>query len=135
MPDLPRDKYKVFHTNQKTDELTRMLRTYNKDGKINFMPVGSLGARPAEKQLPVPNHYPLKDFYEKRYVNEGKPYKVLIMGDSFMAQMFPFLKTQFGEVTFINQNTMDMAAVRKDKPDIVIQEIVERAVDFILLSQ
>lgn len=135
IPSLIREDYTKSLYNPKTDELTRMLRVENKLDKITFMNTSGKRANTGPKQLPVPDRFPMKNFYEKRYVNEGKPYKVLMFGDSFMGQMVPFLKTQFGEVTFVGENMLNSEAVMIDKPDIVIQEIVERGMDLILLNQ
>ena len=135
IPSLSKEDYSRAVFNPNTDELTRMLRIENKLEKITFMPSSGKRAKPAPKQLPVPDRFPMKNFYERRYVNEGKPYKVLVCGDSFMGQMVPFLKTQFGEITFIGENVLNTDQIMLDKPDIVVQEIVERGMDLILLHQ
>lgn len=126
------DDYKEVISRPKSDELTRMLRIFKPLEKVSLFSIGDNIPRLQDPQLPVPSTFPNALRYEQRYVNPGKPYKVLVCGDSFMAQMFPFLKGAFGEVTFINENKMNFEAVGIDKPDIVIQEVVERSFDLIM---
>lgn len=129
------EDYEMVHSKPMTDELTRMLRSTEPVDRLSLFTKSDKTPLIQAAKLPVPSRYPAPMNYEKRYVNPGKPYKVLICGDSFMGQMFPFLKEQFGEVTFINENRLNLEAIELDKPDIVIQEIVERSFDLIMMNQ
>ena len=59
--------------------------------------------------------------------NKNKlPKKLLVFHDSFGQGLFPFLSLHFGESVFINSNFYSTVIVEKEKPDVVIFELVER---------
>jgi len=64
-----------------------------------------------------------------KYVNPNKPYKILIFRDSFFRAMLPFFIETFGEVILVRQPVLSKSVVEKEKPDIVINEYVERYID------
>jgi alginate O-acetyltransferase complex protein AlgJ len=51
---------------------------------------------------------------------------VIVFHDSFGAAMEPFLGYSFGSVIYIGQHELDARSVEREKPAIVISEIVER---------
>jgi alginate O-acetyltransferase complex protein AlgJ len=51
---------------------------------------------------------------------------VIVFHDSFGAAMEPFLGYSFGNVIYIGQHELDARSVEREKPTIVISEIVER---------
>lgn len=55
---------------------------------------------------------------------DGK--KLLVFHDSFGEGMFKFLCIHFTETVFINTNLFSSSIIEKEKPDIVIFEVVER---------
>lgn len=66
---------------------------------------------------------------ELRYKTPKKKKKAVIVRDSFSAALVGFLKEHFEEVVFIWASKIDQDIILKEKPDIVIYEIVERNVD------
>ena len=52
--------------------------------------------------------------------------KLLVFHDSFGEGLFKFLSNHFGESVFINSNLFSMAIVEKEKPNVVVFELVER---------
>jgi len=66
---------------------------------------------------------------EIRYKAPKKKRKAVIIRDSFSAALVDFLKEHFEEVVFIWASKIDEDIILKEKPDIVIYEIVERNVD------
>jgi hypothetical protein len=52
--------------------------------------------------------------------------RVLIIRDSFMTPLIPFLAEQCSRCVFLWQNYLDTSVVDREKPDIVIHEIVGR---------
>ncbi len=54
------------------------------------------------------------------------PLKLLVFHDSFGEGFFRFLSVHFGESVFINSNFYSSVIVEKEKPDVVIFELVER---------
>jgi len=52
--------------------------------------------------------------------------RALIFRDSFASRLVPFLSEHFSRAVYMWQNDFDAEAVIKEKPDVVIQEIVGR---------
>jgi len=65
----------------------------------------------------------------------AKRYKAVLFHDSFAEFLMPFLGYQFKRVVFIWQRPWDLAVIEKEKPDVVIDEILERSLDWPLASQ
>lgn len=78
---------------------------------------------------PIENYFRKNDDYEKRYKSSVNNLKALIFRDSFSDAMIKFLKHSFGETVFIWHYTLDKELIEKEKPDIVIQIIVERNIE------
>lgn len=96
---------------------------------------------PALRQLLLPEQ--LEPLYT---VREGRGLRVLVLHDSFMNPMKPFLSESFGEVlyvwkyfernieNFLNQELMEQV-LAEFRPDLVIDEVVERHLDWLLRGQ
>lgn len=58
----------------------------------------------------------------------GRPFKVIVFRDSFSTALIPYLSETFGDVTYIWDHNLNLYAglIRKEKPDIVIHEMVSR---------
>ena len=52
--------------------------------------------------------------------------RALIFRDSFVSRLVPFLSEHFSRAAYVWQNDFDAAVVERERPDIVIQEIVGR---------
>ena len=77
--------------------------------------------------LMVPGNYTRKPTdYEQRYTSEANDLKILMFGDSFSTSLIKFLKESFGESVFIWHYRFNKQLIIDEKPDIVINEIVER---------
>lgn len=53
--------------------------------------------------------------------------KALVFGDSFAKALRPFLGQYFQDVIFVPNTTYDHSLIEQEKPDVVIDEVVERA--------
>ena len=60
--------------------------------------------------------------------------KVLVFRDSFCTAMVDYIKESFGETVFIWSYNFDKKLIEKEKPDIIIQEVVERELDQLLVK-
>lgn len=86
-----------------------------------------------ESILPVPdNYYRRASWYEYRYSCNANELKVLIFRDSYCTAMQPFLVESFGSTLLIWHPEFDKKLILSEKPDIVIYEVVERNLDFLL---
>jgi len=82
-----------------------------------------------KKRYHVPEAYLFdKKNYETRFINRKEKYKVLVFGDSFMVDLFPFLVHSFGESICI-RGRIDKGIIDNEQPDLVIFETVERDID------
>jgi alginate O-acetyltransferase complex protein AlgJ len=70
--------------------------------------------------------------YARRFGSKSNKLKIMLLTDSFGGYMVKFLKENFGESVFIWGHTFNKEMIDKEKPDIIIQEFVERNVDFLL---
>lgn len=63
-----------------------------------------------------------------RTICPGKPYKVVVFRDSFMTSMLPYVSSTFGEVIYVWDHDLDtyIGIIRKEKPDIILHEMVSR---------
>lgn len=52
--------------------------------------------------------------------------RAVVFRDSFASRLAPFLSEHFSRVVYLWQDNFDAGVVRKEKPDVVIQEIVGR---------
>jgi hypothetical protein len=52
--------------------------------------------------------------------------RAVIFRDSFVSRLVPFLSEHFSRAVYLWQNDFDAAAVEREHPDVVIQEIVGR---------
>ncbi len=111
-------------------DLTRMLALKVKEEVIVFKPRKAENAVQQENELVAPKNYtrPPSD-YEMRFKSDVNNLKVLVLHDSFTTHLKQFIKESFGEVVFIWDTKFNKALIEKERPDIVIQIIVERHLD------
>ncbi|HBI15066.1 MAG TPA: hypothetical protein DDY20_06075 [Desulfobulbaceae bacterium] len=98
-------------------------------------------AREHELNLSLQQLFLLEQMKPFLTVRQGKKLRVLVLHDSFMNPMKPFLAESFGEVLFLwkyfdpnveiflNREVMDRL-LAEFKPDLVIDQIVERHLDW-----
>lgn len=134
---ISESKIKIAQSNLKIGDLNEMLR---RDLTENLVCVKITNYKPIAKEVPkklnVPEGYqndPLA--YERRYKANNKPLKILVLSDSFGGYFINFLKEHFCESVFIWSHRFDKELILKEKPDIIIQEFVERNIDYLLLPE
>lgn len=75
-------------------------------------------------------------FYQPELPIEKRPFatelknsntpKILMFHDSFASSLRPFLSETFSRIVYVWEDKLDNKIVKKERPNIVIQEIVER---------
>lgn len=71
--------------------------------------------------------------YEIRFESEvDNKYKILFFRDSFSAALLNFIKESFSESIFIFDRRFNETLINKERPDIIIDEVVERDIDLFL---
>jgi len=124
---LPLKNMKRHQRERRMLGLSRML-DYPIHETTNEIRVGKVRS---EKQTPKLNMKQQKNNTkaELRFKAPKKKRKAVIIRDSFSSALVGFLKEHFGEVVFIWTSKLNRNIILKEKPDIVIYEIVERNVD------
>ncbi|WP_187696246.1 alginate O-acetyltransferase AlgX-related protein [Xanthovirga aplysinae] len=114
------------------EDLTKMLNIKIKEERILLKKKYEKAAK-IPSQLEVPNNFfRLPQDYENRYTSDDNNLKLLMFRDSFSEALIKYMSESFGESIFIWSYRFDKELIEKEKPDIVIMEIVERSSDVFL---
>ena len=114
------------------EDLTNMLDISVKEIQ-EYYTVKNPKSQKYKSRLTIPDNYKRKpETYEHRYKSNSNDLKVLIFRDSFSSAMEKYLTESFGETVFIWSSIIDKDLIEKEKPDIVIHEIIERNIDVLL---
>jgi len=114
------------------EDLTNLLDIRVKEIKELYR-VKNPKSQKIKSRLTIPDDYKRKpETFERRYKSNSNGLKVLIFRDSFSTAMEKYLAESFGETIFIMSSIIDKDLIQKEKPDIVIHEIIERNIDVLL---
>ncbi len=102
-----------------TGDLTNQIQM--EEEYLSLIPNKKYKAVELEKKLQIKVPY----YYEYRYKGTGN-LKVVVFRDSFCVDMIPFLREYFGETVFVWSYDLNEEIIKKEKPDIVIEERIER---------
>jgi len=128
---IPLKKMKRYETERNMLGLSRML-DYPINEICNEVKIRNARSK-AEEQTPKLNlEYLRSKDAEVRYKAPKKKRKAVVFRDSFSTALSGFLKEHFEEVVFIWTSELNRDIILKEKPDIVIYEVVERNVDSML---
>lgn len=130
--------FKIDESKEKVGDLNDMLRREKSENKVILSYINNKHAQSIQlkNQLPIPIYNDIDPlFYESRYSSNSKKLKVMILSDSFGRYFEKFLRENFKETVFIFNQTIDKDLIKKENPDIIIQEILERNLDFFLESK
>jgi len=70
-----------------------------------------------------PAEHPTEPVFSTNVLTQGR---LIIFRDSFAIAWTPFLGYHFNRITYLWQYNLDTAWIERDKPDIVVTEMVER---------
>jgi alginate O-acetyltransferase complex protein AlgJ len=129
---LTQSDFLIDTTSSYQQDLTRMLFLKVKEEVITFETIKPERALLQKEELNVPKNYDRAPIdYEKRYKTKINTLKVVVLHDSFTLNLIKFLKESFGETVFIWRPNFDKELIEREKPDIVIQIVVERNLDIL----
>jgi len=136
-PDVPVAQLNDFSIDTLTvyqQDLTKLLSMERRDSKIVLKRKHPGRSKyVAEKSVPIPLRYDLNPaLYEQRYKSDINALKVVVFRDSFTSNLEQFIVESFGEVLFIWSHEFNQKIIETEKPDIVIEIIIEREVDLLL---
>ena len=132
---VPITNYELINTDVLVGDLNEISLKEKNEYQVKLSPINNYKEiySQEEKKLVVPDGYEYHpSIYENRYSAPNKKLKILILHDSFGGYLSKFLSPHFKESVFIWQHDFNKKLILSEKPDIVIQEFVERSVDFLL---
>lgn len=140
-PDVPFNRYTIDDMNINTTidpigDLNEMLRLEKSESWSHFEFKEPQPTTQSEKTLPIRNGYH-KDpsFYELRYHSPINDLKLMTINDSFFGYMRRYLVNNFGTSLLLWDFKFDKNIIESEKPDVILYEIAERDIDFILVSE
>jgi hypothetical protein len=81
------------------------------------------------------------EFTESQVIGQFKPIvfentnrdlpQAIVIGDSYSFRLIPFLAENFRRLVFLPEHVLDPLVIEREKPDVVIHEMVERKLYFI----
>jgi len=139
-PEFKRNDFNIAIENSHNKTTTDMINIsrYIKENDVNYKQIKGIGHsyKKEKKRIKVPTNYKgLKSIFEDRYTSENKNgLKILVFKDSFTNRLKKFLIPHFEETVFIeNFHKFDKDLIKRENPDIILHEIVERAsLDYLL---
>lgn len=127
---LPLTDFNRRPTERTGGDLTRMMGQPNLPRDTNAILFSLRTPRPkltvvdASDRLPSKKRRPLTEPQSTRY--EGVTGKAIVFHDSFACTWYPFLGYHFQEVVYIWQYEWEAAFIEREKPAVVIDEMLER---------
>ena len=145
LPDFPAieplklSDYNIDTLQTRGGDLARMIYAMDEvtDIDIKMTPKFKTEVVCVEDQInEIPTYYKLDPKqYEIRYVNNKNEnnLKILVFRDSFSDKLLQFIPENFYETVFIWEHTFNIELIEKEKPDLIIHEIIQRELDQLLL--
>jgi hypothetical protein len=135
-PDLTSVNLDGFTRSEKDSvgmDLSFMLGLKNIESRVIYKKNNS-NITELKRRYKVPAGFSHEEWeYEIRYENKnGFPLKVMLVRDSFSRAWLKYLKETFAEVVLIWDWKLRKEIIEKEKPDILIQEIIERDIESFL---
>ncbi len=125
---LPRSAFQAVTRDMPGGDLAQMLKLSDRlhDDKLELLPLAPLARRtsetvPMNDKARLPHLQPI---VMERAGAAGR--KALVFYDSFGELLVPFLSEHFARTVYLPEDVLDPAMVERERPDVVIQEIVER---------
>lgn len=135
-PDIPVRKIDEYQKIIDMENDLDLAKVLGKD--ISFSePVIKLKSVFISKVVNIPHDYPIPEVKKKNpfYVistsNKNGRRKLIMYRDSFSGSLTPFISESFNRGIFIWKYSIDRDFILKEKPDVVVQQIVERHIDFL----
>jgi hypothetical protein len=124
---------KIDTTLDPIGDLNQMLRIKKEEAFIHFDFKDKQDFEILEPRLPIRKDYH-KDpaFYELRYRSPQNDLKLVMICDSFSGYFRRYFKCNFGETLILWDFVFNPDIMKSEQPDIVIHEIVERDLDFLM---
>lgn len=131
MPPVQHANYQITQVGGAGGDLVQMLTLQNEVKDSVFYEIKPAAQLSARQTATVPNaEY---GFPSLRFAGtDATRPKLLFIGDSFSHSMTQFLPGYFRESYFVRSSHLNAALVKAEKPDVVVIEIVERNLNWLL---
>jgi hypothetical protein len=128
IPPMQSSDFRIEQQKGVGGDLVRMLTVQDEQKDPIYYYIQPSGSRTARQVATEPNN--LSGFPSTRFISSGRG-KLLFIGDSFSHSMMQFLPAYFRESYFIRGRQLNPDIVQKERPDIVVIEVVERNINFL----
>ena len=124
---LSRSDFKVEISNESSDLINMMgLNSTTTDRRLSLVKKTENLAFEVESGIFYQPELPIeKRPFATELKNSNTP-NILMFHDSFTSSLRPFLSETFSRIVYVWEDKLDNKIVKKERPNIVIQEIVER---------
>lgn len=113
-------------------DLSRLLDLHIPDENVTLTLKHPAASKiPGELEIPS-THDILSEPFENRLISQANSKKLILFGDSFRFTLIQYLSEHFGESIFLRGYSADKEIIDREKPDVVIIELVERHLDLLL---
>ena len=110
--------YNVCYNTRDQMDLTRLINEYIKENILTL-----------EKNKLSEGKLEFWKESQCKFVNETKKRKIVVFRDSFSLAMMDFFKETFSEAYFVKSIDVDLSIIKKEKPDMVVLQLVSRNFD------
>lgn len=132
LPDvqaLPRSAFVPTAEDQGGGDLAAMLRLEDQmhEERLGLAPLTPRLARPTHEVVPIEECYRLGHL-QPLALDGADPHRprALMLCDSFTQQLIPLLSEHFSRIVYLPEYVLEPASVERERPQVVIQEMVER---------
>jgi hypothetical protein len=128
IPPMQSSDFRIEQQKGVGGDLVRMLTVQDEQKDPIYYYIQPSGSRVARQVATEPNA--LSGFPSTHFTGSGSG-KLLFIGDSFSHSMMQFLPAYFRKSHFVRGNRLNPGIIQKERPDVVVIEVVERNISFL----
>jgi hypothetical protein len=128
IPPMQSSDFRIEQQKGVGGDLVHMLTVQDEQKDPIYYYIQPSGSRVARQVATEPNA--LSGFPSTHFTGSGTG-KLLFIGDSFSHSMMQFLPAYFRESHFVRGNRLNPEIIQKERPDVVVIEVVERNISFL----
>jgi hypothetical protein len=134
---MPRSAFRDLTQDEPGGDLAQMVALDHvlHEESLRLLPVAPRYARRCESSLPVPGDCPVTGPPSATECDNPALPRAVVFHDSFSWALGPLLSEHFRRAVFVWTDQFSPSSVRQERPDVVIQEMVERKLGFVVPSE
>ena len=131
VPSMARSEFREVVENGPGGDLARMLGIADllPEERLKLVPRNGWHFRHTDEMFPIAARCAHPELTVATERTDAKLPRAVLFRDSFAAQLIPFLAEHFERILCIWDNDFDRAIIEHERPGVVIQEVVERALE------